>query len=115
MAVDEGESTIRVEFQVEVIVTFPVATIFAVEIYIGGAVRVDMNIFDAIGVYTVVGAIAPFKHTFQLAFDVPVLGSIIQIPVIPRHNVRLLSRNWVYTTFLYYTILFVKKQLLCNY
>ncbi len=33
---------------------------------------VDANIFDAIGVNTVVGAIAPFEHTFQLAFDVTI-------------------------------------------
>ena len=93
MAVDEGEGAVGVESQMEVIVTFAVAAVLAVEIDIGGAIGVDVDIHDAVGVNAVVGAIAPFKHSFQLTFDVPVLGCIIQIPIIPRHNVHLLSRK----------------------
>ena len=95
VAVDESEGAVRVEFQVKVVVTFAVAAVLAVEIDVGGAIRVDTNIFDAVRVNAVVGAIAPFEHSFQLTFNVPMFGSIIQIPVISRHNVRLLSRkNW---------------------
>ena len=57
VTVDDGEGAVRGQTQVEVVVTFLVTAVTAIEVYFSGAVGVDVDILDAVRVDAVVGTI----------------------------------------------------------
>ena len=87
VAVANVEGSIFVELQMVVIVTFAIILIGAVKINIGGAIRVNRYVFDAVRVDTVIVTdfATTLQHGFELSFDAPVLTSVREIPYF-RHN-----------------------------
>ena len=88
VTVDDGEGAVRGQTQVEVVVTFLVTGVTTIEVDVGGAVGVDVNILDAVRVDAVVGTIlAALDHCSELLLDSPVLTGVRTIPILC-HNVR---------------------------
>ena len=105
VTVDDGEGAVRGQTQVEVVVTFLVTAVTAIEVYFSGAVGVDVNILDAVRVDAVVGTIlAALDHCSELLLDSPVLTGVRTIPILC-HNVRPpKEKNLGQALFNYYSI-----------
>ena len=84
VAVADFERAVFVQLQMEMVVSLAVVFVSAVKVDIGSTIRIDFDVFDAVRIYAVVGAIAPLEHTLKLSLDVPMLGGVREIPLL-RH------------------------------